>query len=156
MYRASKARGEPQAEQQKWLDRIVRHCDYIVDSPDLTGKESLVYAGHGYTPIARFVKLTFQNDDIYLNYKDKANKYLYYIESVIIPQWRDRPGYSNWWETPFNWYLSYGCLLVHLHQITRSPYYQAPNYTSPDTSLENYYFNTVTDMANNHFNDFNI
>ena len=124
MYRASVARGEPEDEQRQWLERLINHCDYVVDS-DLTGEEYLVWAGHGYTPIARFVKMVFKDDSLYVRYNEEANRYLNYIESEIIPHWRDYP----FWETPHNWYLSYGSLLMNLHQITRSPYY-GPDYSS--------------------------
>ena len=150
MYRASVARGEPQFEQQMWLDRLVNHCDYVVGSPGLMGEEYLVYAGHGYTPIARAVKLFFKDDSLYTYYNTEANNYLNYIETEIIPHWRDYP----FWEDPHNWYLSYGCLLMNLHQITRLPYYEPPYYQTPDPSLSDYYYETVTEMATNHFQDF--
>ena len=153
MYRASKARGEPQNEREKWIERLINHCDYVVDT-NLTGEKYLVWAGHGYTPIARFVKIIFEDDDLYSLHKDKANKYLYYIESEIIPHWRYHPIDSDWWNTPHNWYLSYGTLLLNLHQITRLSHYQPPDYYTPNSSLKDYYFNTVTDMATNHFQDF--
>ena len=149
MYRASVVRGEPDNEQWQWLDRIVHHCDYIVDS-DLTGEEYLVWAGHGYTPIARFVKLVFKDDNLYAEYTDEVNRYLHYIESEIIPHWRE----YAYWETPHNWYLSYGSLLMNLHQITRLRYYEPDYYETPDTSLADYYYNTVAEMADDYFQDF--
>ena len=68
----------------------------------------------------------------------------------IIPYWRN----YKYWETPFNWYLSYGSMLLYLHQISNSKYYENPYYNSPDATLKEYYRLIVEDMASNFFQDF--
>lgn len=152
MYRASKARNEPEAEQDKWLSRIFEHCDYIINSVGMEkeGKAYLVYAGHGFTPLARVVKLVFDDAKLYSLYKDKANQYLMYLEKKLVPFWRN----YNFAETPFNWYLSYGSMLLYLHQAAGSKYYGNPYYQTPDTALKDYYLSAVSDMAENYFGDF--
>ena len=148
MYRASVARGESLVEQQKWLTRLTNHCSYVVNT-NLNGEDALVYAGHGFTPIARFVKMVFQDSTLYSTYGSLANNYLNYIETVIIPHWRN----YLYWKDPYNWYLSYGSLLLNLQQITRTQCYEAPFYQTPDTSLANYYYNAITNMTENLFQD---
>lgn len=147
MYRAAVARGEPQQECQKWIDRIIEHCDYIVDN-DIS-EPYLVSEFHGVTPIAWFINLIFSNDSLYSIYRDTANKYLFYLESQVIPDWRD----CQYWRTPHNWYTAYGSALLFLRRISRSPYYQPPYYVTPDTTLAEYYLNTLTDIATNWFQD---
>jgi hypothetical protein len=152
MYRASKARNESTAEQNKWIDRIIQHSDYIINSPkmEIEGKDNLVYAGHGFTPLSNVIKLIFNDDKLYALYKDKANQYLLYLEQKLIPYWKN----YNFKETPFNWFLSYGTMLIYLHQITESKHYNTPDYQAPDPSLKDYYLNTVSDMSANYFQDF--
>jgi len=150
MYRASVELGESQQEREKWLTWLTDHCSYVINT-NLTGKEALVLAGHGYTPIARFIKMVFQDSSLYSTYSNLANTYLNYIETVIIPYWRN---YANCWKEPFNWYLAYGALLLNLHQITRTKYYHAPFYQTPDTSLTNYYYQSIKNITENLFQDF--
>jgi hypothetical protein len=149
MYRAAVARGESQAEQQKWLTYLTTHCSYVINN-NLTDTDALVKAAHGYTPIARFVRMVFDDDTLYSSYGSLANTYLNYIETVIIPHWRNYP----YWKDPFNWYSAYGCLLLNLQQVTRSPHYHPPFYQSPDTSLAAYYQSSILNITNNYFRDF--
>jgi hypothetical protein len=156
MYRAAKARGESPAEQQKWIDRLLLHCDAVVASAAMTseGKAYLVGAGHGFTPVARFARMIFQDDALYARYKDKANAYLRHLETEIIPYWRDPLRASDWRLTPYNWYLSFGSLLMHLQQVARSPRYRPPQYRTPDTALSRYYSDFLNDIAATGFRDF--
>jgi len=148
MYRASVARGEPEQESQKWWDRLIDHCDYVVDSK--LRESSLVEEGHGFTPIAWCIYLIFSSDSLYSLYQDKANKYLYYLENEVIPSWRG----CEYWKTPHNWYTAYGSLLLLLWKISHSKYYHPPYYNSPDPTLSEYYRDTVEDIASNWFQDF--
>jgi hypothetical protein len=152
MYRASKARNEADTEQIKWIDRLIEHCDYIVNSPamEAEGKAYLVYAGHGFTPLANVVNLIFSDDKLYSVYGAKANAYLSYIEQKIIPYWRN----YDFKETPFNWFLSYGSLLLYLHRVSVSKYYGSSYYNTPDSTLKDYYLSFVSDIATNYFNDY--
>lgn len=149
MYRAAVARGESQSEQQKWLTDLTTHCSYVINN-NLTDTDALVKAAHGYTPIARFVRMVFDDNTLYSAYGPLANSYLHYIETVIIPHWRNYP----YWKDPFNWYLAYGCLLLNLQQVSRTPYYHPPYYQSPDTSLSTYYRNSILNITQNFFRDF--
>ncbi|MCX6258490.1 MAG: T9SS type A sorting domain-containing protein [Bacteroidia bacterium] len=149
MYRVSVARGESQAEQQKWLTYLTNHCSYVINN-NLTEEDALVKAGHGYTPIARFVRMVFDDSLLYTTYGNLANTYLNYIETVIIPHWRNYP----YWKDPFNWYCSYGNLLLNLQQLTRTIHYKPPYYQTPDTSLANYYYQSVKNITDNFFQDF--
>ncbi len=152
MYRAAKVRNEPQAEQDKWLSRIIAHCDTIVSSPAMAeeGRANLVYAGHGFTPLAMAVNLIYDDDALYDQYHLKADLYLRYLEEKLIPFWRNFQIY----ETPFNWYLSYGTMLLYLHRSAGSKHYSGYSYQTPDTTLKGYYNSTVTEMAAGYFQDF--
>jgi MYXO-CTERM domain-containing protein len=148
MYRAAKARGESAAEQQKFLAWIVQHCDNIVDKA-MRASSAIVLEGHGFAPVGMFVRMVFQDPALYEAYHVQANKYLTYLEGTIVPTWRD----FDYWNWPHNQYTSLGTLLVQLAQVSRSPHYQAPDYTTPDTTLAAYYQATVTDMATKYFAD---
>ena len=115
--------------------------------------EFMVHDGHTCIPIARFVKLVYRNPALLGKYGPKADQYLSVLEGHIIAKWHANWNakrgtrtylreWGGWQNLPHNMYLSFGTLLLVLHEISQLPQYAPVNPAFPE-----FYLQQATAMA---------
>ncbi len=143
----------------RWLDRLTAHADTMFavmrDVPDSGNywpgyrdgylgwgttrydpnhqyQEYLVHDAHICLPVARFIRLVFDNTALHAQYLDRARHYLALIEQNVIAKWyhnwnADRgtgealSSFGGWRSLPLNQTLVFGELLLELSHVHSLP-----------------------------------
>lgn len=104
--------------------------------------EFLIHDAHPCVPIARFVKTVYRTPALHGKYKAKADHYLKTLEGHIIAKWHANwdakrgkgvglRTWGGWRNLPHNMYLSFGTLLLVLHEVSQTPQYVPANRAFP-------------------------
>ena len=115
--------------------------------------EFMVHDGHVCVPIARFVKTVYGDPALHKKYKAKADHYLKTLEGHIIAKWHANWNakrgkgvslrtWGGWRNLPHNMYLSFGTVLLVLHEVA-----QLPQYVPANPAFPQFYLREATEMA---------